>query len=443
MRNPAFVTLLARSFLAGEQTVEQIVARSSPVSDDTWTWLPKLAKKYVERFAGKTRPRERDVADFLRRHSVVRKASQKYGKELPLTQWLTVPQQMLPVRAATKWDLPPMPSIGALAEWLDLRVLDLEWFADLKGLDHRSGVPQLSHYNYRVLIKDSGNVRLIEAPKSRLKKLQQQILAGILDKVPPHPAVHGFVRGRSIRSCVAVHAGQRVILRMDLKDFFPSFPARRFQTMFRTLGYPESVADLLGGICTNFTPRAVFSKQNFDPPLSLQARQWARDLYCRPHLPQGAPTSPMLANICSYRVDCRLAGLAKAVGATYTRYADDLAFSGGAAFERSVERFSLHVAAICTEEGFHVNHRKSRIMRQGVRQHVVGLVANQHPNVIRGEFDRLKATLTNCIRLGPASQNREAHPQFRMHLEGRLSFLESVNIAKGKRLRELFERIQW
>jgi RNA-directed DNA polymerase len=249
-------------------------------------------------------------------------------------------------------------------------------------------------------------------------------LAEILDKIPAHPAVHGFRRGRSITTYVSPHVGKRVVLKMDLQDFFPGITGARIQTVFRTIGYPESVADLLGGICTNAVPGYG-------------------DLYERPHLPQGAPTSPALANLCAYRVDCRLAGLARSAGAEYTRYADDLAFSGDADFERRVERFSTHVAAILTEEGFSVNHRKARIMRQGVRQRLAGLVANQRVNIIRTDFDRLKATLTNCVRLGPASQNREGHPLFREHLEGRVGFVESINAAKGRRLRRILERIEW
>lgn len=443
MRNSAFVTLLARSFLGGDQTVEQIVARCNPASGEQWPWLPALAEKYVERFVGKTRPRQADVVAFLWQHPQVWKASQKYGRQLPLTQWLAEVQRMQPVAAARGWNLPVIESIAALSDWLGLGIGDLEWFADLKGLLHRTGDHQLNHYNYRVLIKDSFSIRLIEAPKSRLKEAQQQILTGILDHVPSHPAVHGFVRGRSIRSCVERHVGKRVVLRIDLQDFFPSFSAKRIQTMFRTLGYPETVADLLGGICTTFTPAFVFAKEKINPPVNLQTRQWARDLYCRPHLPQGAPSSPALANICSYRLDCRLAGLARSAGAVYTRYADDLAFSGAEDFERGVDRFSSHIASILLEEGFHANHRKTRIMRQGVRQHLVGLVANRHPNVIRADFDRLKATLTNCLRLGPESQNRESHPHFRLQLEGRVSFVESVNPAKSKKLRDLYERIQW
>jgi len=142
-------------------------------------------------------------------------------------------------------------------------------------------------------------------------------------------------------------------------------------------------------------------------------------------------------------VDCRLAGLAKSVGAEYTRYADDLAFSGGEGLDKSPVRFSIHVAAILHEEGFLVNHRKTRVMRQGVRQHLAGLVANQRLNVMRLDFDLLKATLANCVRQGPTSQNREEHPHFRAHLEGRVTFVEMVNPGRGKRLRDLYERIVW
>jgi len=108
-----------------------------------------------------------------------------------------------------------------------------------------------------------------------------------------------------------------------------------------------------------------------------------------------------------------------------------------------VDRFSVHVAAVLLEEGFSVNHRKTRIMRQGVRQRLAGIVANERMNVTRPDFDRLKATLTNCVRQGPETQNRDAHPQFRSHLEGRVGFIESINPMKGQRLRLLLDQIQW
>lgn len=315
------------------------------------------------------------------------------------------------------------------------------WFADLKGLGYKTKRTQLRHYHYRVLTKKSGAIRLIEAPKPHLKELQRQILAGILDKIPAHPSAHGFIAGRSVKTFLLPHVAQRVVLKMDLQDFFPSITGVRIQTFFRVAGYPESVADLLGGICTNAVPREVWAVAASD--VDRMQLQEARMVYTRPHLPQGAPTSPALANICAYRIDCRLTGLARSAGAEYTRYADDLAFSGGEVFERGVERFSTHVAAILLEEGFNVNHRKTRIMRQGVRQRLAGLVTNQRMNVVRTDFDSLKAQLTNCVRLGPESQNRTDHPRFRTHLDGRIGWVESVNPAKGQRLRAIFDRVAW
>ena len=442
MPAPTLLSVLARAFLAGEQTAEQVTARGARTLGRPWRWLGPLARRYLRAFRDRTRPRLREVVQFLRDDAVFTRARIRHAASLSIHQWLAEPPQMSPVAAAVTWDVPPIESAGALAQWLGLTPGDLDWFADLKGLGYRiSASPQLRHYRYRILAKGSGGIRLIEAPKARLKELQRRILTGILDRIPPHAAAHGFRFGRSIQTFAAPHAGRRVVLRMDLQNFFPSISGARIQALFRTAGYPESVADLLGGICTNATPLGVWR----DPPLTFDAREVrdARLLYRRPHLPQGAPTSPALANLCAYRIDCRLAGLAQAAGAEYTRYADDLSFSGGEEFERRVKRFSTHVAVILHEEGFDVHHRKTRIMRQGVRQHLAGLVVNQSVNMIRADFDRLKAILTNCVRLGPESQNREEHPGFRSHLEGRVGFVEMIHPAKGKRLRAILEKIAW
>jgi hypothetical protein len=441
MPKRSLLSVLARSFMAGEPNPEQIIARASQTLGRSWRWLRPLARRYVELIAGKTRPRHRDVVEFILRDPSFERAWSKHSHELPVEQWVAEPQKMHPVRAAHGWDIPVIESVGALADWFWLEHRELEWFADLKGLGYKKERAQLRHYHYRILAKRSGSIRLIEAAKPRLKRLQREILAGILEKIPPHPAAHGFLKGRSIKTFTAPHVGQRVVLRMDIRDFFTSFAAARIQTFFRTLGYPEAVADLLGGICTNAAPYEIWNNHGLD--IHRRELQEARKLYSRPHLPQGAPTSPALGNLCAFRVDCRLTGLAKSADAEYTRYADDLAFSGGEAFERHVGRFSTHVAAILLEEGFTVRHRKTRVMRQGVRQHLAGVVINQRMNVMRTDFDPLKATLTNCVRLGPENQNHDAHRAFRLHLDGRVGFVEMINPAKGKRLRTIFEQIQW
>jgi RNA-directed DNA polymerase len=438
MQHSFLVDALVRSLLAGEQTPDLLFERCSETLGCRWRWLRPLAQRYLTKFGNK-RPRCREVVLFLRNDAALRRAWAKYSDELTVVELLTPPQKMLPARTA--WDVPAIESTGDLAKWLGLNPGELRWFADLKELGYKQAEQRLQHYHYRIVAKRSGNIRLIESPKPRLKDLQRQILIWILEKVPPHPSVHGFVQGRSIKTFVAPHVARRIVFRIDLQDFFPTLGGVRIQNAFRALGYPESVADLLGGICTNATPRNVWT--DLESTLEGEAVNEAQRLYARPHLPQGAPTSPALANLCFYRVDCRLNALAKSSGTSYTRYADDLAFSGDEQFARRAERFGLHVAAVLLEEGFRVNHRKTRIMRQGVCQRLAGIVTNQRMNPPRRDFDRLKALLTNCARHGPASQNRESRPHFREYLRGKISFAEMINPAKAKKLRSIFEKIQW
>jgi RNA-directed DNA polymerase len=444
MPSPAFYSTLARSFLAGEASLEPIVARASQTLGRNWRWLRPLGRRYLNAFGSGARPRRRNVIRFLKEDEGLFDAVGRYRAEIRIAGWKPELHRMQPVRAAGDWKIPLLESMGALAGWLQVTPSELAWFADLKRLTSRGRAGEadaLNHYHYRLLAKEGGAVRLIEVPKKRLKEMQRKILTGILEAIPIHEAAHGFRKGRSIKTFVAPHVGRRIVLRMDLRDFFPSIRGGRVQAFFRTAGYPEPVADLLGGICTNAAPRSLSS--TLGKGLNTEQMADARALYAWPHLPQGAPTSPALANLCAYRVDCRLSGLADSVGVSYTRYADDLAFSGDNGFERSVERFAAQVAAILLEDGFAVHHRKTRIMRQGVRQYLAGLVTNERVNVVRTDFDRLKAILTNCARQGPESQNRENHPLFRMHLAGRVGFVEMVNPVKGARLRRIFNQIRW
>jgi len=110
----------------------------------------------------------------------------------------------------------------------------LEWFADLKRMNARTGNGDgpVSNYHYRVLAKKSGSIRLIEAPKKKLKELQRVILRELLEKIPSHPAAHGFVRGRSIKTFAAPHVGRMVVLRMDLRISSRRSPGRGCRRCF-------------------------------------------------------------------------------------------------------------------------------------------------------------------------------------------------------------------
>ena len=334
--------------------------------------------------------------------------------------------------------LPDLPTAGALATWLNEPVGALDWFADQWRLARDEQSP-LQHYHYRWVPKRSGGQRLIEIPKARLRRIQQKILREILDLVPPHPAAHGFRRGHSCVTHAAQHAGRHAVIRMDLKDFFPSIQLSRVHALFEKLGYPHKTAGTLARICVNRTPQGAFRDK-----LAGGSLPWIeRHALKSPHLPQGSPCSPALANLCAYRLDIRLSALAQSLGGFYSRYADDLAFSGGPAFARAADRFHVRVAAIALEEGFRVNTRKTRLMRQGTRQQVAGIVVNAHPNIARDEYDKLKATLTNCARHGPASQNRDRHPDFHAYLAGRISYVKMVNAGRAGRLQGLLDAIAW
>jgi len=437
----SLIEALARALLAGEPTSNLLLDRCRRTLGRRWRWLRPLIQRYFEQFGTESCPRHREVVLFLQQDIGLRRARWKHSDDLVVGEWLLPVQRMFAGSGGPVWKVPAIESVGDLAKWLGLNPGELRWFADLKALGYKQREPRLEHYHYRVLAKRFDSVRLIEAPKARMKDLQRQILLWILSEVPSHPAAHGFVRGRSIRTFAAPHIGKRVVLRMDLRDFFPTFGGVRIQNVFRAFGYPERVADLLGGVCANATPLNVW--EEIKPDVDLARLSELRKLYARPHLPQGAPTSPALANICCYRLDCRLTALSESAGATYTRYADDLAFSGDHDFEKRVDRFGVSVTSILQEEGLRVNHRKTRVMRQGVRQHLAGLVTNEKLNIVRRDFDQLKAVLTNCVRHGAESQNRDGRPNFRSHVQGKVAFVEMINPAKGKRLRDIFERIRW
>jgi hypothetical protein len=282
---------------------------------------------------------------------------------------------------------------------------------------------------------------LLEIPTPLLMRTQRKLLDVLLNGIPVHTAAHGFCRGRSVVTNAAPHCGRAVVIRVDLADFFSSIPIGRVFATFRTLGYSDAVARLLGSLCTTALPREAWDARPNPTTDGSDHPTWVQ-LNGR-HLPQGAPTSPAVANLVAFRLDRRLAGLASAVGASYTRYADDMTFSGGADLQRSTARFARRVILIAAEEGFTVNRGKTRIQSRSARQTVTGVVVNVRPNVPRTEFDQIKAILTNCVRTGPTAQNRKRVPDFRSHLAGRISNVAAINPLRGRKLRGLFDQIRW
>jgi hypothetical protein len=348
-------------------------------------------------------------------------------------RWIFPEPGMIPVAGPPAgFGVPPLPSEGDLATALGLSPGELSWFADRHRLNELTEEPALSHYRYQWVRKAGGTHRLLEAPKSRLRDRQRWILRNVLATIPPSPHAHGFVRGRDVRSFARPHAGRAVVVRLDLEDFFASVSRARIAALFRRVGYPPPVADALANLCTVATPLHVLAAHppEDDLPARFRANARLRDR----HLPQGAPTSPALSNLIAWRMDTRLAALAAGFGATMTRYADDVAFSGDELFARSLRFFLPRAGAIVLEEGFRLNHRKTRVMPRGHRQELCGVAVAARPSVPRRERDRLRAILFNARRDGLESQNREGHADFRRHLEGRVAWIASVDERARRRL---------
>ena len=408
-----------------------------------WRRLGPLAGRVLAAFpAGKPR-QAAPVADFLRRDPTFQRACLD-------------PKVRLKLRVARSAEIPPMsPAAGPPGTWnvpaittpaVPASALRSTWagssgwpIARGESGPRAGGVAALS---LSLAAKVIGRASVDRGSQTAAQGNSRRLLAEILSMIPAHDAAHGFCRGRSVATFVAPHAGRCIVLKMDLRDFFPSITAARVLAIFLTAGYPEQVARLLAGLCTSTVPIAVTREIEREFP-TRSPQVWRSRRLSPSRISARRTDIPALANFSAYRLDARLSGLAQAALSHYTRYADDLVFSGDERFARSMNSFARQVVAIALEEGFEVQHRKTRIMRQGVRQQAAGAVLNRHLNVPRGEFDELKAILHNCAVHGPASQNRAGHHDFRAYLLGRIGHVCVLNPRKGQRLKAMFDRIAW
>lgn len=436
---------LAGVFLDGPWNVAEVAERGSGCLDRSPAWMTALAMRVVavHRAPPTDRPGElmRLIDAFL--------------LERPGGPEEAGPPQILRLRRgrtrrdarpalAHQWPIAEIDSVDALAERLELSGGQLAWLADVRGLERNVADERLRNYRYRLAPRRGGLPRVIEAPKARLKEIQRWLLHEILDHIPAHDAAHGFTRGRSVITHADRHCGRRAVLRLDLKDFFASITAARVYGIFRTVGYTPAVAHVLTGLGTNTTPQAVWrAVPSATDPRLIQPQFWLGRQLATPHLPQGAPTSPALANLAAFGLDRRLTGLAASHGFGYSRYADDLTFSASGGRRALDSGFQRLVARIARAEGFALNEAKSALRSAAGRQTVCGVVVNVRPNIVRAEYDQLKAILHNTARHGPHTQNRAGVADLQAHLRGRIAWVSSLHPERGEKLRQRYAQIDW
>ena len=270
--------------------------------------------------------------------------------------------------------------------------------------------------------KASGGVRVLHAPRPALKRIQRVVLKELLLPLDAHPAAHGFVRGRSVVTNAAPHVGARLLLKMDLVDFFPTIHFGRLVGLFQHYGAGEEAARVLAAVVTH---RAKLPDGRVAWPSVL---------------PQGAPTSPMLSNLVCRRLDARLAALVSTVGGVYTRYADDLTFSFREEPQKGMGHFIWWVNQIIGQEGFVENLAKRRVLRPGGQLRVTGLVTNAGLSVPREARRRFRAVLHACERLG-VTKEATGHDEPKAYLLGFASYVAMVQPEAGAKLREQVKRL--
>jgi len=450
----AVATALAHAFLSADSwTKPALLAAGASVLGARRRWLGPLATVVLETFRSRPSDAPRELAEVVLGATPFARAievSIERGAPIRIIHHPTAPTLARTTgdrrttergttdsaTAASRLD-----SLANLAALLELTQGELDWFADPQLRNRRARPGRLHHYRYDWLRREGRTPRLLEVPGLRLRALQRTVLDDVLASIPLHSAAHGFVASRSAVTGAAVHAGAEVVINLDLTSFFARVTAGRVYGVLRQAGIPEAVAHTLTGLAVHAVPPYILAAM---PPGGSPSERFAlRQALAAPHLPQGAPTSPALANLAVRRLDSRLAGWVDAAGGQYTRYADDLAFSGPVQLARRADAFIRGVTRIVEDEGHQINPRKTRVRGASVRQAVTGMVVNERTNVPRREFDRLRAVLHNAAAFGPQSQNRAGHSDFRAHLLGHISWMESVNPARGVRLRADFARIEW
>jgi RNA-directed DNA polymerase len=215
------------------------------------------------------------------------------------------------------------------------------------------------YYRIRSIPKASGGTRTIHAVSGKLKDIQRKVLDKLQADFPPSSRAHGFVPERSIITNAIPHRRKKVLVKLDIRDFFPSIRFARVMGLFQSAPF------------------------HFGREAAITLAQ----IICVPGdngpLPQGGVLSPYVANVICRRLDQKLAAIAREHRCHFTRYADDLTFSTNDVKRLNREQLIARVEAAVTNEGFTINSKKTRVLRQSDRQIVTGIVVNDGLNVTR------------------------------------------------------------
>lgn len=236
---------LAGGFLADEWTPQGLIDSGALVMGRRTRWMPALARQVLELYPRAPLDRPRELAEVI----ATLPAAEKAGRSMPVVH------PVAPTRMVNNpWRLIELNDLFDVESLLGVSEPELAWFSDPRHLARSTDQAPLQHYRISTRTAASGAIRVLEAPKRRLKVIQRQLLDQVVGRIPPHDAAHGFRVGRSVSTYAAPHTGQAVVIRLDLEGFFASVTVGRVYGILRAAGYPEPVAHCLAGVMTTVLP---------------------------------------------------------------------------------------------------------------------------------------------------------------------------------------------
>lgn len=268
---------------------------------------------------------------------------------------------------------------------------------------------------YRIIEipKRTTGTRTLTVPIERLKLLQRWILDNILNRIPMSSHAKGFRKGASIVQNASLHVGKECVIGLDIKDFFPSVKSTVIYKIFRYYGYTKQLASIFTYICT-----------------------------LEKGLPQGAPTSPLLANLACRKLDKRISSLFRDLPVDYSRYADDITISG----DLYITGYLVTIRKIIEDEGFTINENKVRIQYSNQRQVVTGLLVNRKLGVPKEMVRQLRSDIYYCRKFGVNSHMRKRgidKSNYKQHLYGLAYYIKMINRLQGEEFLKQLDTVDW
>ncbi|WP_196893987.1 retron St85 family RNA-directed DNA polymerase [Aureivirga marina] len=323
----------------------------------------------------------------------------------------------------TSTSLPVISDLKELEVKSNITAKHWQWLAFYKK------VSNIDHYNRFTIPKKNGDVRKISAPKKRLRVAQEWIQNEILSKIELHEKAYAYRKNISIVDNAKLHQNAKVVVRIDLKDFFPSIKFNRVKGLFKSFGYSEALATIFASVCTDSVMvKAQMSEKVYHVSMGNK------------FLPQGACTSPALTNIICKKMDKRIENFTKKNGIRYTRYADDLVFSTEDE-NINLKSFFSWIHRIIKEEGFQINNEKTRVMRPNQRQAVTGIIINEGGDIriSRKDIRKFRAFIHNFKLKGEEEARKQIGKNPNHYLEGYLSFIRMVNKDQFEKMKAYAE----